>query len=81
MYDNTNKGALFINKRRTTDRHPNLTGKIDIEGVEYWISAWTNHKKSDGEKYLSLNVTPVEEKPVHKNTTSNMDDGSDDIPF
>lgn len=79
MYDNTNKGALFINKRRTTDRHPNLTGKIDIEGVEYWISAWTNHKKSDGEKYLSLNVTPVEEKPVQENTTKTIMD--DDIPF
>jgi len=79
MYDNTNKGALFVNKRRTTDRHPNLTGKIDIEGVEYWISAWTNHKKSDGEKYLSLNVTPVEEKPVQENTTKTIMD--DDIPF
>lgn len=59
QYDNTNKGVLFIKKDRLNDRQPNLTGKINVNGVDFYLSAWTNFKKTDGEKYLSLAVTPV----------------------
>jgi hypothetical protein len=55
QYDNTNKGVLFANKDRDSDSKPNAKGSIDINGVEYWLSAWTNTDKN-GNKYQKLSV-------------------------
>lgn len=76
-YDNTNRGALFTNKRRTKDNHPGFTGKINVEGKEYWLSAWGRTSKA-GEKFLSLSVNPVQE--TNTGPTS-FDDFDDDVPF
>jgi hypothetical protein len=59
QYDDTNRGALFKNDRATTDKHPNLTGKINVEGREYYISGWTKIGKKG--KYISVSVKPVDE--------------------
>ena len=40
QFDNTNKGALFVNDRKDTDKHPDWKGSININGVEHWISGW-----------------------------------------
>ena len=40
QYDNTNKGALFVNDRKDTDKHPDWKGSLNINGVEHWISGW-----------------------------------------
>lgn len=79
-YDNTNRGVLFINNRRATDRHPTMTGSLNVDGVEYWISAWTKHKQSDGEKYLSLSITLKENKEPSWPAGGAMS-GMDDVPF
>ena len=52
-YDNTNTGAIFRNKRKDTDKHPDGTGTANIEGVEYWVSSWNKTSKS-GEQFRSL---------------------------
>lgn len=60
-YDNTNSGVLFINDRKTTDRHPDWNGKLNVNGVEHWFSAW----KKQGQKgpFLSVSIgKPVEEQ-------------------
>jgi hypothetical protein len=55
QYDNTNRGALFLNKRKTQgDNRPDWTGKIDIDGQEFFISAWEKMSNRTGERYLSL---------------------------
>ena len=77
QFDNTNKGVLFIKHDRLSDRSPTMTGKININGEEFYLSGWTNYKKSDGEKYLSLAVTPVNKNNIPKNQM----DGEIDIPF
>ena len=59
QFDNTNKGVLFLNKDRDTDSKPNAKGSININGVEYWLSAWTNTDKN-GNKYQKLSVQPKE---------------------
>ena len=46
-------GSLFKNDRREKDTHPNATGNALIDGVEYWVSAWTKEAR-DGSKYQSL---------------------------
>jgi hypothetical protein len=80
-YDNTNRGVLFANEDRKTDKHPNAKGTINIEGVEYWLSAWTKTSKN-GSKYQTLSVQPKppkadQEKPV----ASEPEPFNDDIPF
>lgn len=52
QYDNTNKGAIFVNNRKLNDRHPDMNGKINIDGVEYWLSGWWKQGKSG--EFLSL---------------------------
>jgi len=54
-FDNTNRGALWKNKNRKTDSHPNLQGKLNINGEEYYLSAWTK-VSSSGSKWLSLSL-------------------------
>lgn len=58
-YDNTNRGVLFKNDRKNTDRHPDYTGNINFDGTECWLSAWIKTSKA-GKKFMSLAVTPKE---------------------
>lgn len=64
-YDNTNTGALFANDRKTNDRQPGFTGKVDVEGKEYWLSAWAKKTKA-GKSFMSLALTPVDAAPAPK---------------
>jgi uncharacterized protein (DUF736 family) len=79
-YDNTNSGALFANADRKTDKHPNARGTLNVEGREYWISAWTKTSKK-GEKYQSLSIQPKE--PRDEARAVSRADGAfdDDVPF
>lgn len=82
-FDNTNRGALFVNEKRTKDTHPNYNGTIDIEGVEYWISGWKKTSNA-GKTYLSLSVTLKEgqtAKPGKAKPAADDFDPEDDIPF
>lgn len=56
-----NTGALFINDKRETDKHPNAKGSALIDGVEYWVSAWTNRSEK-GTVYQSLAFQKKEPK-------------------
>lgn len=81
-YDNTNRGALFTNKRREKDSHPTFTGRINVEGKDYWLSAWGKTSKA-GEKFLSLSVQPAEGNGQGGGGSSGPTsfDDFDDIPF
>ena len=50
-YDNNNRGVLFKNDKKETDNHPDYKGRIDVNGQEYWLSAWIKDRK-DGGKYM-----------------------------
>lgn len=60
-FDNTNTGVLFTNERKETEKHPDLTGTINVEGKEYFLSSWRKESKG-GKKFLSLSVTPKEKQ-------------------
>jgi hypothetical protein len=34
------KGAVWVNDRKESDRHPDYRGSAMVGGVEYWLSAW-----------------------------------------
>lgn len=61
-YDNTNKGVLFKNDDKVNEKQPDYSGKIDIEGKTYWLSAWVREAKSSGKKFFSLSVTDPENR-------------------
>jgi hypothetical protein len=89
QYDNTNTGILARNERKEKDTHPDFSGTINVEGVEYWLSGWTKEgkegSKMQGKKFFSLSVRAKDEqRPAPKPVASRVpgsDDESDDIPF
>ena len=60
QYDNEGRGVLFANKERTKDSQPQAKGSCQLEGVEYWVSAWTQTSKA-GVKYQSLSYQRKDE--------------------
>ena len=46
-YDNTNRGAIWRNSKKTTENHPDFTGEINVDGRDYWLSGW---QKKPGDK-------------------------------
>ena len=85
-YSNENTGALFINDRKGNDKAPNAKGSLNVDGVEYWISAWIKTSKA-GTKYQSLSIQPKEAQPEKKPDPKNVPSGSgfddmdSDLPF
>jgi len=81
QYDNTNRGSLFKNDKKTEEKHPDLSGSINIEGTEYWISGWSKVSKG-GQKFISLSVRQKQEqtRQISQPTrTSKKED--EDIPW
>ena len=76
-FDNTNKGSLFINTKKEKDTHPTMKGSINIDGKEYWLSAWGKVHETKG-KWLSISVEPKEPTQAPANDNLNAED---DLPF
>jgi hypothetical protein len=74
-----NSGSLRKNKNKITDLHPSMKGLVNIEDVEYWVSAWTN-TGDDGEKYISLRFEKKDDKKA-KSPQARLEDLGDDIPY
>jgi hypothetical protein len=80
-YDNTNSGTFFVNDRKDKPNHPDYSGKINVEGKEYYLKGWKKTAKS-GTNFLSLAVNPVDKssqkapQPVAASAPTN-----DDSPF
>lgn len=83
-YDDTNRGALFENEEKTAD-NPNwadLQGSLNVEGTDYYLSAWRKTGKS-GKKYWSLGVKPkaVASRQAPRREAPPVDDFDSDLPF
>lgn len=89
QYDNTNSGMMKRNENRQSDRHPEFTGSLNVEGVDYWVSAWVNTGRDggslEGKKYFSLKINRKEQSarptPKPQQSMNSGFDIDDDIPF
>jgi len=79
-YDNTNRGVLFHNNKKTKDSAPDRTGTINVEGKEYKLAGWLKTGKS-GVAFLSLSVQPAEAKEPQADQASGSIDDLEPIPF
>jgi hypothetical protein len=83
-YDNRNRGSIWKNERKETDAHPDFTGTLNVDGVEYWVNAW---KRKEGAApkapALTFSVRPKEAKADHQGERPKPRKPSDDdfIPF
>lgn len=58
-YDDELRGVLFPETEKKSDRHPDFTGKVTVEGKDYRIAAWKRATKSDGRPFLSLTLEEI----------------------
>ena len=81
-YDNTNRGSLFKNDRKDDAKFPDYKGSINVDGTDYWLSAWIKVSK-DGNKFMSLSVknknADASLQPKKKVKQEQFDDS--DLPF
>lgn len=93
-FDNRNSGILTANEHRRNDKDPTHQGSINIDGREYWLSAWVNTGKEGGKlagkRYFSLKVKPKLQSDRASPPTGGRNDPrpstdddafNDDIPF
>lgn len=77
-YNNDNRGALFRNDNKKEDTHPDYSGTINVEGKDFYISAWV--KEKEGKKYFSMSVKPKEPR-VSQPTPVAAAVNTDGLPF
>lgn len=79
-YDNTNKGAMWGNKDKQSDNHPDFKGTINIEGTDYWLAGW-KRKDTDSPNApaMRFSFTP-KDAPVAQPKQQAVDVG-EDIPW
>jgi hypothetical protein len=81
-YDNNLRGLISKNDRKTEDKHPDITGKCEINGVEYKISGWLKQRKDGSGNFYSLVFQEKEAKPESRpEPQDTFADLKDDIPF
>ena len=71
-----NSGSISKNERKTEDKHADISGSANIEGVDYWVSGWL--KEGAKGKFYSLLFKPKEAKQIASTGRADIDD---EIPF
>jgi len=93
-YDNTNKGALWRNEKKSSENHPDFTGSADVDGIEYWVAGWKRKEDASPKApLLKISLKRKDESPKKAVSSGSRGahsgkaggdpfaDMSDDIPF
>lgn len=84
-FDNTNRGVLFKNDRKDNESQPDYTGKLNVNGGDFDLSAWIKEAKN-GRKFFSVSIKPPFNKqetqaPSKHQTQKQNGFVDDDVPF
>jgi hypothetical protein len=75
-----NTGSLFKNDKMKHEKSPTYTGTVNIDGVEYYQSAWVNETK-DGKKYFAQKFNRKDGAVAQEKKPTSYDLDDDAIPF
>ena len=95
MANKDNSGALFKEKEKKSEKHPDYKGNCLVNGEVMYIAAWINTPKAGGDKYMSLSFSPPPDSAKYNKETADatpkpefaepsatpVSQSSDDIPF
>lgn len=79
-FDNTNRGALFLNDKDGNDARPDYTGILDIDVgdgkvVKFRVAGWIKTPNSGGDDYLSLSIQKADQQGSNKKKKDAEEDG------
>jgi hypothetical protein len=81
------QGSLFKNDKKTSDKHPNLKGKVMLPNGEVrWVSGWSK-RTAAGEAWISFAIgelvagQPVSQHSQAKGNGFQPQGDDSDIPF
>lgn len=83
-YDNTNRGAIWKNNDKLTEKHPDFKGSINVEGRDFWLSGWLRPTDASPKApSMSFSIQPKDAKPKAAQTAAKQvaTDINDEIPF
>lgn len=85
QYDNSNTGSLFKNDKGDNEKRPDYKGSINIDGVDYWLSAWIRtageNSKTPGQKFMSLKAEAKDQQAVPAPKRVAPAPVDEDVPF
>lgn len=61
-YDNRNSGTLGKNRNPKSDRSPEFTGKLNLDGLNLWVSGWSKEDFMTNAEYISLALSRKDER-------------------
>ncbi|MFA9496862.1 MAG: hypothetical protein ACERKS_13205 [Candidatus Bathyarchaeota archaeon] len=62
-YDNNNRGALWVNKKKEQESHPDCTGSCTIDGVDYYMNMWGKKNPEGNQPRFSLTFKLKDKQP------------------
>lgn len=81
-YDNTNSGGLWSNKKASENpKAPRWTGKANIDGVEYQVSAWAGDKAKEKAPVVQLKFQKFNAAPAVMTRAPAQEIEDEDLPF
>jgi hypothetical protein len=72
-YDNKNRGSIWKNEKKELDTHPDFTGSLDVNGVQYWVNAW-KRKEGAGERSpaLTFSIRPKDQQSISQQAVAKI---------
>lgn len=80
-YDNNMRGVLWFVKEKKTDKHPDFTGSMEINGKEYLLSGWKGSGKKPAVSFTIKEKEQAQTMDVGYDNNPIIEDLDDDVPF
>ena len=72
QWDKEGQGKLWNNDKKESDKQPDFTGSLVLDGVKYSLAGWNNVSKA-GDTYIGLRIKPWEDRDEENSTEVKTD--------